>query len=164
MVKLLISLLLIVSSTLLGISASMKLKGRVQSLCSFHEGIHRMKSLISFSGYDMVRVVGECFEKVRGFESFSSADCTYPLYTRWTNSVKTFSSESKLTEKETEILLRFGENLGVTDTEGQLKNCDLYIELVSELISAAKDEEEKKSRLYRVMGFSFGMLTALLIM
>ena len=123
-----------------------------------------MKPLISFSGYDMDRVINVCFSDLWGFDKFEDGDTNDDLYSRWTRASSSFVTHSNLKSCDEAVIMRFGENLGVTDTEGQLMNCDLYGELLSELIEDAAEEEEKKSKLYRVLGFSLGAVITLFVL
>lgn len=164
MLKLMLSVVFVGVCTMVGYSASLRLRNRKLCLQAFLECVHRMKPLISFSGYDIDRVIGVSFGNLKGFEDFQTGKDSDNLYSRWTRASSEFVSESKLKLSDKDVILRFGENLGVTDTEGQLMNCDLYCELISELVVDAKDEEEKKSKLYRVLGFSLGTMVTLLIL
>lgn len=164
MTRFFLSLILVILTTLVGYSFSLRLHNRKEVLLSLVESFEKMKNLISFSGYDIDRVILLSFSGVPGFDFDSSESSAKSLSERWEESVKSFIREAKLRTCDEEVLLRFGERLGVTDTEGQLNNCELYIGLLKELHISAKEEVENKSKLLRVMGFSSGALIALLIL
>lgn len=164
MIKLFLSLVLIIVSSLIGNSFSAKLTTRRKTLFSIHKAINRTKTLICFGGMDIYRVVEECF-------------CTpdFPLMERdlfsdksdyenaFEQSVSKINRSFSLTESDKELLNQFGSNLGTTDVTGQLAHTELYAQLFAERLNYVKSEESSKSKLYRVLGFSLGCAISLLI-
>lgn len=82
--------------------------------------------------------------------------------TAWRNSILS-EQASAFTEEDRELLLRFGEQLGRTDIEGQLSHCALYSELLEERLSAARTEQQAKGKMYATLGLSGGMALAILL-
>ena len=81
----------------------------------------------------------------------------------WKNSVKSFIGINGLTKEDAEILMNFGENLGGSDTKGQIENCDTYIELLSLRIERLKTKAQSKVKIYNSMGVLAAALVIILL-
>ena len=62
-----------------------------------------------------------------------------------------------------ELLQSFGQRLGKTDVEGQLAHCRQTVQLLEERLALAKSQADTKGRLYLLLGFSGGVLLALML-
>ncbi|MBQ4105372.1 MAG: stage III sporulation protein AB [Clostridia bacterium] len=165
MINFVLVIIVILCSTLLGNWFSTRLEARRQSLSTIIVAITKMKSLISFGGFEISRVVNESFESAQGFECFCRELTDDVGFTDFFNScVDEINIVCALSKEDKALLKRFGEGLGVSDTEGQISNCELYRELLSEKLAEAKDAVDKKSKLYRVLGFSMGCAVALMVL
>ncbi|MBQ8000668.1 MAG: stage III sporulation protein AB [Ruminococcus sp.] len=164
MFKVILSFVLIAATTLYGFIISRRLTIRRQALESIVDSIVRMRSLIGFGGYEISRVIKSSFGCSKGFESFDYSSFDEDnLPTLWINLVNTISGELCLNSEDKELLVKFSEGIGITDTDGQLANCDLYCELFKERIADAKEKEKASGRLYKIIGFSFGCVITLMI-
>lgn len=164
MYKVILSFVLIVATTLYGFIFSHKLTIRRRALEAIVDSIVRMKSYIAFGGYEISRVIKSSFGISKGFDSFdyTSLDAdNFP--TLWNKLVNSVSGELCLNNEDKELLIKFSERIGVTDTDGQLANCDLYCELFKERTMDAKEKEKASGRLYKILGFSFGCVITLMI-
>lgn len=85
------------------------------------------------------------------------------FYTVWCERVSRIPSKFGLKNCDKELLLEFGEQLGKTDVDGQLKHLELYDSLFKKQFTDAESEINKKSKLYKTMGFFVGMAAALMI-
>ena len=81
-------------------------------------------------------------------------------YIKISRNVKSFSCFS---EKDQELLLRFGEGFGASDAEGQISHCRLTMELLRRRLEEAGEEKKQKGRLYRMLGVLGSLGTALLL-
>ena len=70
----------------------------------------------------------------------------------------------RLDEREKQVLMGFGEGLGRSDIEGQLAHCRMYLSLWQEHYAEAKEDLEKKGKLFLLLGFSGGASIALLLL
>ena len=164
MIKLLLSFILIISASLIGNSFSQKLVNRRRTLTSIVEAISRIKTLICFGGADVFSVIKESFctdefplIDVKTLESSADYDVAFK------KCVDKISSSFSLTKADKQLLAQFGCQLGTTDITGQIAHTELYAELFSERLSKVKEQENSKSKLYRVLGFSLGCAASLLI-
>lgn len=155
---------LIISATLFGISFSQKLINRRKNLQMLIEVIRKMQTYIGFSSMEISAVVAECFKNIKGFESFTqyvSEDTAFTTW--WEKCVRSIDSSTGLDREDKDLLIRFSEGIGVSDAEGQLSHCELYCELFAERLRLAKEVENTKSRLYKVLGFSVGCAVTLIV-
>lgn len=164
MIKLILSLTVIISASLVGNTFSQKLTNRRKTLSSILSAINRMKTLICFGGMDTKRVVEECF-CTEAFPLINSEDFddASPYDEAFEKSVGKIGNSFSLTKSDKELLKQFGSQLGSTDVTGQIAHIELYAELFTERLNAVKEQETAKSKLYRVLGFSLGCAMTLLI-
>ncbi|WP_255910449.1 stage III sporulation protein AB [Ruminococcus sp. zg-924] len=71
--------------------------------------------------------------------------------------VSSISSSYGLKDSDKKLLLDFFSELGLSDCDGQLAHCDLYISLVKQLLDSQREESIKKSKLYRMLGTFCGI-------
>ena len=164
MIKLILSLVLIITSSLIGNSFSVKISNRRKTLASIYNAITRAKTLICFGGMDTYRVIEECFcttEFPLMENNLFTDDCQYNKV--FEESVGKINRNFSLTKADKELLTQFGSNLGSTDVTGQIAHTELYANLFSERLDIVKTEEQAKSKLFRVLGFSLGCAISLLI-
>lgn len=63
----------------------------------------------------------------------------------------------------TAILFDFGNRIGTSDVETQLKYIDYYIDEISRYLRIARSKEKENKRLYIILGVSAGLLMAIMI-
>ena len=63
-----------------------------------------------------------------------------------------------LDTEEINLLLAFGEELGKSYRDEQIENCDYYIGELETLYSKRREEQPKKTRLYRSLVLSCGLM------
>ena len=80
----------------------------------------------------------------------------------WTEAVNCEALKEGFLKKDAELLKNFGSGFGASDTEGQLSHCGLYSSLFESSLKVAKEDEEKKSKLYLVLGICCGAAAALM--
>ena len=152
------------SSLFIGNWFSLKLLRRSSNLVSVIEVINRIRTYISFGGYEIMRVVAESFASAPDFSAFTDYETSDDFQEWWKNCVSELSTTTALNNNDKELMLRFGAGLGVTDIQGQLANCDLYIGLFSECLDKSKEMERKNVKLYRILGFSMGCMVTLIML
>lgn len=62
-----------------------------------------------------------------------------------------------ITKRDAELLCNFFNQIGTTDVDGQLSHIKLYEEFFREECKKAKDDIDKKSKLYRMSGLFSGL-------
>ena len=64
----------------------------------------------------------------------------------WRQSINEW--KCRLTDKEKSILLSFGNNLGISDEQSQIENCEYHDLQIVQALDLAKEEKDKKYKLY----------------
>ena len=151
---------LIAAGTMAGYMESHRLTLRVEQLEKFLKFLSAAQTEIRFSalpvdqivkrhgnGLPFLKACGACFENGMDF------------FTVWQDGV----DRSGMSDKDKDLLNGFGRGFGTSDTEGQISHCSLYYELTSLSLKEAKEEKDRKSKLYQMFGIFSGMAAALLL-
>lgn len=153
--------LLVLGGSFAGYLASLKLSRRVQNLEYFLGFVQAAETEIRFSALPVREVVER-----HGAELAFLQRCAelgregIPFDEAWRRSVR---SAEGFSEKDQELLLRFGEGFGASDAEGQISHCRLTMELLRRRLEEAGEEKKQKGRLYRMLGVLGSLGTALLL-
>lgn len=161
MLKPVLSLVLILCTTLVGNYFSLKLSSRRETVEGLLQGVTRLKTQICFGGIDIFTAVSECFgaDIIRNLPHDGESISEY-----WSRQVDLIPKSSGLNKDDRKIIRDFGQNLGVTDIEGQINNCELYLRLFEDMLNNSKELEKTRSRLYRILGFSCGAVVTLVVL
>lgn len=148
---------------------SIKISSRVKLLETIILFLEQIKTSIRFNSSQLPRII----VNMSGREEFRSliflAECKenldkkIPFPLAWARGVEASLNAGNISRQEKDLLLSFGQGLGTTDIEGQLSNCDVYIELFSNMLLKARQEKEIKGRLYTTLGLLSGLGTAILL-
>lgn len=71
--------------------------------------------------------------------------------------------KSSLHNSDKQLLLSLGDNLGTSDVEGQLSNCELHRELLENNLKNAREKCVRFGKLYTSLGVLGGFLIAVLV-
>ena len=164
MYKLVLSVLIVLCATFLGNSFALKLSMRRKTLNMIVSAISRMKTLICFGSFEIIRVVNQCFYSEEfDLLCINNLDSDTSYSEAFSQQVRNISKKFALNDADKELLVSFGSELGTTDIGGQVAHAELYQNLFLERLSEAKEQETVKSRLYKVLGFSLGCAVSLII-
>lgn len=86
------------------------------------------------------------------------------FFEAWQNALMQLPHSMGLSKEDIRLLTDFGQGLGTTDVEGQLAHCELYKTMFSSRLKQAREEKEKKVKLYRMLGLFSGVAVSLLIL
>ncbi len=154
MIKLLGCILLIFCSTILGNKYSRKLSKRKEILQNFVNLLDNAYTKIKYSSNSLADIFND------SFLGYSFTD-NLSFSAQWKNMLKNY--QNTLNDNDIKLLVEFSNEIGKTDTEGEISNILLYQGLLKENIESAKEDIEKKSRLYTLLGFSIGMTLAIIL-
>lgn len=172
MVKIIGIMLIIASTSALGIKLSDNLKYRIEDLeelkkfmimlrgeimynvASVSEGMKRIKSRLRMPYTELIdRVVNELGE--HNGKSFSDI---------WKSGVQVFEETgNSLTKSDVERLIGFGNDFGSPHKEIQLKSFDMYIDELENTISDARKKNTDNSKMYKSLGVLSGIVIVILI-
>ncbi len=82
----------------------------------------------------------------------------------WKKAVESSAGAYGLRKPEKELISNFGEELGTTDVRGQISLCEMNQKLIETALEAAKEEKEKKSKLYLMLGSLAGISIAIILL
>jgi len=158
------ALILIAVGTLVGYVESHRLAMRVKQLEAFLRFLSAAQTEIRFAALPVEQIVqrhgGEmeflkiCGERCKSGGSFLSA---------WDFGIRSGTKDSGFLAGDINLLQGFGNGFGASDMEGQLSHCALYSDLINESLKNAREEKNRKSKLYQILGIFSGMATALLL-
>ncbi len=156
-------LLLVISGTLVGLLYSK----RLFLYREFYKKIINFSSSLSvqlrYSTADIFTLTALCADTAEiDFFDFKN-EKNLPFSAVWSKNTEAIPSKFGLNRNDKQLLLEFGEQLGKTDVEGQLKHLELYEEIFKKQLENAETEIKNKSKLYKTMGFFVGTAVALMI-
>lgn len=144
-----------------------KLKKRVYFLEQYISFISDINTQIRFTMQPIENIIKTCSssnvfldfieaidKKIKKNISFKSA---------WESSIYILKDKFYLKENEINLVKKFGVGLGISDIDGQQAHCKVNLNFAKEALSLAKDEKNKKEKLYKVLGVSAGVCVALII-
>ncbi len=157
--------LIIGAASLIGISASDKLKSRADELEMIVHMLEETKILIRYKAmtvFDIVQALKEnvIINQLDFIKKLEPAIET-PFYISWEKSI--VNMQSSLKDSDKKLLKSFGRSLGSSDIDGQLSNIEVYKEDFARIKATADNEFQKKSRLYRSLGVLSGMFLSIML-
>lgn len=150
MLKLILSLILLLSCMFIGQSMSSKLYGRKEILSLFCRNFQSAVTRLQYSADTVFEL----------FEDFSF-ERSEPFHLQWNKLLLKYRSQLK--PQDIALLSDFAIDFGRSDAQAEIRHLEYYISKLEERIGQAQTDIEKKARLYRVLGFSVGVTLALLI-
>lgn len=167
MAKVLGCVLIILSSTLAGAYLSEKLRQRRNFLKEFLSFLNSLKIQLRYSSGDIFQTISLCgdFPMLNPLLSnIKEGNLNNTSFKQlWAKSVCVIPKSFGLKKSDINALLDFGSTLGTTDTMGELSHIDLYTEIFKKALDNAQEDLERKSKLYKTMGFFLGTSVALMI-
>ena len=162
LLKIVGSALIISSAFLIGNSKSRKLYKRHDFLKSFIVFLNSLSTAIRYETMDIFLTISSCIRD-ENLSYISIKENTQPFDKQWQKQILSLPSSLSLKKSDIELLIEFGNELGKTDIEGQLKHIDLYKTLFNKELISAEEEILNKSKLYKIMGLFVGISTTLMI-
>ncbi len=144
-----ISALLMIAAVIMltGQYRNSRLKKRVLSLKRFIILIEGIDSQIIFSKRKILQIIDELISEDETHLKTMSALVEMGegnFSENWQKAINENAKYDALNGEDKKIILSFGKSLGVTDIDGQNKNCCIHIEMLKkQLISAETDVKEK---------------------
>lgn len=167
MFKIIGALLIISASSIAGFFQSEKLNKRVSFLEQYINFINDINTQIRFTMQPIENIIKTCASS-EIFKEFITAinkkiNKNVAFNKAWESSIEILRDEFCLKENEINLVKKFGEKLGCSDICGQQAHCKMNLNFAKEALKAAKDEKNKKGKLYKVLGVSAGVCIALII-
>ena len=154
MLKFLLLFVVVCSSGLLGFSFSQKLFERKRVLESFYLLIKNSATKIRYTTSPLSVIFSDNFMGYNFVEDI-------PFASQWKTMLKSYLK--LLDIKDIEVLTEFGECIGTSDVTGEMNNIELYLSLLNECVQNAEQDIKNKSRLYKTLGLSLGIVISILL-
>lgn len=154
MIKLFASIVILFCAAVSGIYLSQRLVKRRDVLCGFDQMLRRALIRIAYNAGDLCEAFSD------NFAGFAFERDT-PFGDQWESFVKSFSAV--LTKEDTSLLTAFQNGLGTADRESQERHFTMYCQLLQEQIDSAKRDIQNKSKMYRIIPLSAGVMISLLL-
>ena len=155
-------LLLFSCSTLFGIYKGSLLQNRVHELSEIIKFINKVKLEISYQALTIKEILSSAGTSLplllkikQAYEKNKQSDINAII----TNS----ENAGSLLKSDTDLLLRFFEILGMTNTEEQIANCRIAVIEFEEALAQAKETAKQKKKMYRVLGVLCGLMIAVIL-
>lgn len=163
-VKIIGAVILSLSGLAFGMYLASSLVKRKEFLCAFLEFITRLETHLRYDCDDIFSLVTRCCDnKYLTFYSFAENNIIKPFGDVWEEKTNRLPKAFSLSKEDKTVLLDFGKGLGTTDVSGQLKHLKLYKEKINFQLIDAQSKIDKKSRLYKTLGFFAGASVAIMI-
>lgn len=82
----------------------------------------------------------------------------------WQEAVESSADTYGLRKSEKDLISKFGVGLGSTDVRGQISLYEMNQKLIVAALEVAKEEKEKRSKLYLMLGVSAGVSIAIILL
>ncbi len=167
LLKTMLYVLLLGTSTSLGFVYSQKFNKRVDELNDFKSGLYFFKTKIRFTYEPIQEIFCEISKSIKS----NAKDVFYKSCKNmqlddatksWNKAIS--ETELSLTLEDKKALLTLGKLLGKTDAKGQISEIDLCLNFLDDQIKKAEEEKKKNSKLYKTLGtvLGIGMIIILL--
>lgn len=154
MLRLVLCLCIVFCSALAGIHFSQRLVCRRDTLKSLSDLLRRALALISYNSGDLSEVFSENFAGF-DFERSTAFD------EQWRAFADSFSGQ--LTKEDIILVGNFADGIGASDGSSLKKHIELYITLLDEQISRSQADIDTKSKMYRILPLSVGLIISILM-
>jgi len=172
MFKLLGAVFILAASTMGGFYIAKKYTERPRQLRVMQQALQMLETEIVYGAVplDMAmkhigdRLSGSIVKKIfitmsnnlRELDGASSFEC-------WQMAINKHFYETSLKSQDREILLQFGQTLGVSDREDQIKHLKLAIQTLATEEDLAREDQKKYEKLSKNLGVLLGLLIVILI-
>lgn len=154
MLRLVLCLSIVFSSAAAGIHFSQRLITRRDTLNRLSDMLRRALVLISYNSGDLYEVFSDNFAGF-DFERSTAFDI------QWSTFADALSNS--LNKEDIILIKNFADGIGASDTDSLKKHIELYITLLDEQISRSQSDIDTKSKMYRIIPLSVGLIISILI-
>lgn len=154
MLKLIFCIMIICTSTFVGFSFSHRLHSRKTVLEHFVKELNCCMTQMRYSSSSLAQIFSSSFGAFRFSDdrSFSS---------QFDEMLKSY--DKVLTKEDMKILHSLSESIGTADIQCELSNINMHISMLQQNIKDAENNILLKSKLYKTLGLSFGLVLSILL-
>lgn len=165
--KLIGAAMIFIACAYCGFSLSDRLKKRQMYLGNMITALNLLETEISFGGSRLKRafIRLDTAADTRGlFKTAADKTETLGIKKAWSEAVTEKQDELCFSDADAEVLTSFGERLGMTDTENQVKNIRYVKNRLEAQLAAAQTEYKSMGRVLRSGGILSGLFLVLIFL
>lgn len=159
-------IIILISSSLLGIYFADRLKKRLKELSDIKCMLEQISVLIRYKVLTVYEIIDELKDNdicrrlpfINNFNKIKDES----FYNQWCKSIDT--SDTSLKDEDKKVLKSFGSFFGSSDVDGQLADIKVFAENIDNITVKAKEDYEKKSKLYKSLGVVAGAFISIMLM
>lgn len=146
----------------------MRIKERVKTLEKFRLMLKLMQTQIGYVNTPTHELIKNACERKEISDLFFLRDCLMkldggvPFDLSWEQAVCR-TKPPELEGDDISLILSFGNSLGTTDRDGQLKLCGMYEELTMQRIAQASEKIKTHASLYSKLGIICGLAIVVIL-
>lgn len=167
MLKCLGFMIIMLAAISMGYVRCKKLTLRVNFLTEYLQFINYLEAEMRYSS-DLIQelVKKYCSPTLSNFLSCFSKnmDTGQTLKNAWVTALSNEKKSFGLDEADAELIHNFGTNLGNSDIESQISYCKMNKQLINSRIALAREEKDKKAKLYFILYFFAGLSIVLFLL
>jgi len=159
---------LLMAFALSGRIFSTRIKERVKTLEKFRLMLKLMQTEIEYVNMPTYELLKNAYKRQELSDLFFLEDCLMkldagtPFDLCWQETVCR-NKPPELEGDDIELILSFGNSLGTTDRDGQLKLCGMYEEMTVQKIGQAKEKIKTHASLYSKLGIICGLAVVIIL-
>jgi stage III sporulation protein AB len=165
-------ILVIASSTGMGLFFSNEMKCRIEDLKELRKLIALLRGDIRYANTPLPEAISSIARRHSGsFEPFFSGVSTklhelsgLTFSDIWKEAIEKKLVSTSLTKRDKLQLAQFGENMGYLDKDMQLNTLDLYISQLEDEISESSKTAKEKAYLYNSLGIMAGIFISIIML
>lgn len=165
MIKFIGAFVIIISASYIGFAKSAVLRKRMNNLLEFKTALNLLANEINFAKNPIDKALANIAEVSALSELFiyiSDRTDELGIKNAWKCGIEKFADKLYLHDDDKAVILILANELGMSDTESQIKNVDYVKTLVHKQYECAEHEYNTSAKMYRSLGILGGLFTAVL--
>ncbi len=171
LLKLIGGIFIITACGLFGIAASNKYRGRPRELRNLRSSLQMLETEIIYGATPLPNAFNNIADKSCKvwYDFFKLASINlnsgiyYSVKEAWDSAIEEKLKNTNLNKPDIELLGQFGNILGNSDCEDQLKHFKLFYKQLEQQEDAAVEDKKKNEKLYRSLGFLLGLAVFIIL-
>lgn len=166
MIKYLTLIIILMSTTYIGILISKKYLNRVKDLKEMKNALNIFSTKIKFTYEPIPQIFREISKNVKPnianiFEKSSEKMKNENAGEAWRETLE--ESNTSMTKEDIEVLKNLSNLLGKVDIEGQVNEVELVENFLDTQIELAEEEKKKYARMYKTLGITVGLAVVIIL-
>lgn len=166
MIKYLTLIIILMSTTYIGILISKKYLNRVKDLKEMKNALNIFSTKIKFTYEPIPQIFREISKKVKPnianiFEKSSEKMENENAGEAWRETLE--ESNTSMIKEDIEVLKNLSNLLGKVDIEGQVNEVELVENFLDTQIELAEEEKQKYARMYKTLGVTIGLAVVIIL-